>query len=207
TSTTTSSSTTITITTTTTSTTEEPPTTSSTTTVSTTTSSTLQPSSCGNGFIDTGEECDSSAGGGIVQAQCQEGELCVDCHCVPNVPTTSSTSSTTETSTTTTTLVSSNCGNGSVDPGEDCDSSAGGGIVQAQCQEGELCINCHCAPQTTTSITSTTTSTTVTSTSTTSTIVPPVCGNGVLEPGEQCHSAGGAVPCLRAGQSSGRGHG
>ncbi len=87
--------------------------------------------------------------------------------------------------------VSTGCGDGLVDPGlgEACEGSG--------CVAGEQCVTCHCEPipttSTTTSTTSSTsiagtTSTTTTTTTTTSTTItfPPNCGNGTIDPGEEC---------------------
>ena len=89
--------------------------------------------------------------------------------------------------------VSTGCGDGLVDPGlgEACEGSG--------CDAGEQCVTCRCEPipTTTTTTTTTTTSSTIagpTSTTTTTTAptttttapFPPSCGNGVIDPGEEC---------------------
>jgi cysteine-rich repeat protein len=85
--------------------------------------------------------------------------------------------------------VSTGCGDGLVDPGlgEACEGSG--------CAAGEQCVTCHCEPipTTTTTTTSTTpplptstTTTTTTPTTTTTVPFPVTCGNGTIEPGEEC---------------------
>ena len=145
--------------------------------------------------------------------------------------TTSSTSSTTSTSTTSTTTTSQpTCGNGVLDPGEECDGSAFGGFTCPSPSGALLCTGdckidfseCPEASTTTTSTTvattststttsapasTTTTSTTTSSTSsttptstTTTTTSQPTCGNGVIDPGEQCDgSAFGGFTCPSPG--------
>src|SRR5688572_6517169 len=95
------------------------------------------------------------------------------------------TTTTTITSTTTSTSVPVTCGNGVLDPGEECDPSSPGGAFT--CQPGETCQACQCVGPSTTS----------TTTPTTSTTVPVNCGNGILDPGEECDpgSPGGAFTC------------
>ena len=92
--------------------------------------------------------------------------------------------------TTVTAQVSTGCGDGLVDPGlgEACEGTG--------CAAGDQCVTCRCEPiPTTTTVPTTTstsiqvtTSTTVTATTTTTTTItfPPNCGNGTLEPGEEC---------------------
>jgi cysteine-rich repeat protein len=86
--------------------------------------------------------------------------------------------------------VSTGCGDGLVDPGlgEACEGSG--------CAAGEQCVTCRCEPIPTTTTTTTTSSTIATATSTTTTTTAPTttttapfpatCGNGVLDPGEEC---------------------
>ncbi len=88
---------------------------------------------CGNGIVDTGEDCDPSSPSG---AMCMQGEVCVDCQCTT-------------------------CGNGVLDMGEQCDlSSPSGALV---CPSGSVCAaDCTCTPivSTTTTVASTTVTTT-----------------------------------------------
>src|SRR5207245_328715 len=79
----------------------------------------------------------------------------------------------------------------------------GGKCVTTHCEgtTPDVCPAPRCFPAecttSTTSTTTTTTSTTTTSTSsttTTSTTSPPVCGNGAVEPGEQCDPPGPNSP-------------
>jgi hypothetical protein len=148
-------------------------TTSSTTVTTTTTTTTTSPGTCGNGVIDDGEECDP--GSGSVDGAFPEG-----CGvCLPNC--TCENSSTTVPTTTTTTTQPSVCGNGEIEPGEQCDSgSPNGGFVGGEC--GFCTAQCECEPVTTTTVegstttteapASTTTSTTSTTASTTTTVAP-----------------------------------
>src|SRR5439155_6731893 len=69
---------------------------------------------------------------------------------------------TTTTSTTTTTIA---CGNGALDPGEECDPT----VQQAQCPAGYVCNGvCRCSA---------------------------LCGNGMINPGEQCDPPGQQAQC------------
>jgi len=86
--------------------------------------------------------------------------------------------------------VSTGCGDGLVDPGlgEACEGSG--------CDAGEQCVTCRCEsiPTTTTTTTTSTTIATPTSTTTTTTArpttttvpIPLTCGDGTLDPGEEC---------------------
>ena len=145
---------------------------------------------------------------GAACAKTLAGSKKVDILCAPDVAsttttTTSSTSSTSTTSSTTSTTTTTTegpvCGNGTTDPGEQCDSgSPGGGFVGGEC--GFCTAECVCqgGSTTTTTVESTTTttetttttveSTTTTSSTTTTTTQGAVCGNGTTEPGEQCDS-------------------
>jgi cysteine-rich repeat protein len=77
------------------------------------------------------------------------------------------------------------CGDGIVDVGggETCE-------VDGDCQPGQQCDACSCATTTTTTTlagsTSTTSTTVTTTTSTTNTTLSLLCGNGEVDPGEQC---------------------
>jgi cysteine-rich repeat protein len=86
--------------------------------------------------------------------------------------------------------LSTGCGDGLVDPGlgEACEGSG--------CAAGEQCVTCRCEPIPTTTTTTTTSSTIATPTSTTTTTtartttttvpIPATCGNGTIDPGEEC---------------------
>ncbi len=156
--------------------------------------------------------------------------------CAPDVPVTTTTTSTTlqstttttgasttSTSTTTTTTTTLLCGNGVLDPGEECDGSAFGGFTCPSPSGALLCTGdckidfseCPEASSTTTSSTSPTTTTTTPSTTTSTTSIPPTttsttttttttttlrCGNGILDPGEECDgSAFGGFTCPSPG--------
>ena len=116
------------------------------------------------------------------------------------VSTTTSTTSTTSTSvapTTTSTTSSTSttladlCGNGVIDPGEECDGEDFGTVTCPGSSTGAFL---KCRPDCTidfqdcpVSTTSTTVAPTTTSTtSTTSTTLADPCGNGVIDPGEEC---------------------
>jgi hypothetical protein len=153
------------------------------TTTTTTTTTTTNPSLCGNGQIDPGEQCDpagtltcpDSVGGAFLACE-------ADCTCPFGPPVTTTTVVTTTTTTTTTPAV---CGNSQVEAGEECDppgsivcpDSTGGAFVacEADC-------SCPFGPPVTTSTTVATTTTTTTT--------PAVCGNGQIESGEQCDPPG-----------------
>jgi hypothetical protein len=161
---------------------KNPPATTTTTAPPTSTSTTSTTSTtaplCGNGTTDPGEQCDppgsltcppTSPGGAFT-------ECAADCSC-PAVPTTTSTS------TTSSTTMMSLCGNKVPDPGEQCDppgsltcppTSPGGAFTECNA-------DCSCPGVPTTTSTSTTSSTT---------IGPPLCGNDMPDPGEQCDPPG-----------------
>src|SRR5262245_16355535 len=184
-------------------------TTTRTSTTSTSTSSSTSTTAgpvCGNGIVEGNEQCDppgsatcGSAGGALL---CQ-----ATCICPGGSTTTSTSTTTTATTSSSTTTAGPVCGNGILGGDEQCDppgsatcGSAGGALV---CQG-----NCTCPGATTTTSTSTTvattqppTSTTATTTTTastsssTTTTSGPVCGNGILEPGEECDGSPGDAIC------------
>jgi hypothetical protein len=173
---------------------------STTTTPTSTSSTTTVPPTCGNGVLDSGEECDASSPSGALV--CPAGEQCVACACQPVSTTTAptTTSTTGAPASTTTTTSPGTCGNGVLDSGEECDASSPSGALV--CPAGEQCVACTCQPISTTtapaSSTSTTSSTSSsTSSSTTSTTTPPGCGNGVVDANEECDasSPSGAILC------------
>lgn len=157
--------------------------------------------SCGNGKLDPGEQCDpggGSAGGAFPGGStggafpCPGGEVCTpQCTCEGGTSTTSCSTSTTTTTlmchnttttttSTTTTTRPATCGNGKLDPNEECDTSSPSGCFT--CPSGDTCdpTTCRCVPG-----------------STTTTLPSPGCGNGVRDPGEQCDpsSPAGAIVC------------
>ena len=80
---------------------------------------------------------------------------------------------------------------------DDCTAAGGVNIGPGTCQPGDCVVTTTTttttttAPTTTTTTTApTTTSTTTTSTSTTTTTTAPLCGNGVVDPGEDCDPVG-----------------
>jgi cysteine-rich repeat protein len=197
-----------------------------TTTSTSTTTSTIPAAVCGNGILEVGEECDTndfgsatcpggSAGGGFLT--CTE-NCTIDFSTCGSVTTTTVVSTTTTTveepttttttqeptTTTTTTTLAPVCGNGVLEPGEECDQndfgnatcpegSAGGGFLT--CTENCTIDFSTCVGVTTTTVASTTTTTVVVVTTTTTTLeapstttttVPPTCGNGVIDQGEEC---------------------
>ncbi|MFN8544229.1 MAG: hypothetical protein U0807_08480 [Candidatus Binatia bacterium] len=81
------------------------------------------------------------------------------------IATTTTTLATTSTTIATTTTTIPLCGNGKLDQGEQCDTSAGGAIL-GNCPEGDACIACTCVAPTTTTIPTTTSTTVVTTTTT-----------------------------------------
>jgi hypothetical protein len=158
-------------------------TTTTTTPGGSTTTTTTMNGLCGNGSADPGEQCDpgASAGGAFGSPGgsfgCAPGQSCTSrCTCItPGL-----------------------CGNGTVDPGEQCDpgSSAGGAFG---CVPGVPCsTECTCGggevSTTTCNMSTTTTSTTPPVTTTT---LNGTCGNGVLDPGEECDmsSPSGSFTC------------
>ncbi len=75
---------------------------------------------CGNGKIDTGEECDHT----VTPNGCEEGALCVSCKCFV--------------------IVEPKCGDGKVNGDEECDYMSSNNT----CQEGEECTNdCKCVEE------------------------------------------------------------
>jgi hypothetical protein len=146
--------------------------TSTTVTPVTTTSTTTEPGKkdkCGNGKFDKGEKCDPSVNG-KGDEKCDDEEVCdpESCTCVP------------EGTTTTTTTLPGACGNGAVDPGEECDASSPSGSFA--CGTGEICLaECVCGSPTTT----------------TTTLPGGDCGNGTVDPGEECDasSPSGSFAC------------
>ena len=164
----------------------------STTTTTTTTpgSTTTAPGGlCGNGVVDPGEECDpaspdggfpGSPGGGF----CAPGTTCTaQCVCAGGSTTTCSSTTTTVVTTTTTTAPGGLCGNGVLDPGEECDMSSPAGSFL--CPPGCTCdsLTCTCVP--------------IGGSTTTTTTPPAGCGNGIVDPGEECDpsSPSGALLC------------
>lgn len=102
----------------------------------------------------------------------------------PGVTTTTTGPTSSTVATTTTTTPGGPCGNGQLDPGEECD----GDFLDA-CDDGELCDTaCACFVPTTTTATAppSTSSTTTTTSSTTTTTQPLNCGNGQTNAGETC---------------------
>lgn len=146
-------------------------------------------SPCGNGRIDPGEQCEpglaspscpaervchpfncrcTACGNGVLDP----GEDCeVDLHCSPGTFCLGCL------------CFNGNCGDGSLDEGEECDFSVPGGSFQAggdstsavvpvedQCPQGGTCLkNCTCSR--------------------------PLCGNGTVEPGEECDPPGSPCGC------------
>jgi hypothetical protein len=117
---------------------------------------------------------------------------------VPTTSTTFASTTTTATSSTTSTSVVDLCGNGVIDAGEECDTEdfgdatcPGSSVVGAFLECTPECTidfsNCPGASTTTTMAPTTSTSlaTTTSTTSTTSTTVD-LCGNGVIDAGEEC---------------------
>ncbi len=150
------------------------------------------PPTCGNGKLDPGEQCDPGGGSAGGAFPCPGGAVCSpQCTCEGGTSTTTCSTSTTTTTvmchnmtttttSTTTTTQPSTCGNGRIDPGEQCDPSSTSGCFT--CPSGDTCdpTSCKCMPG-----------------STTTTLPTPGCGNGVRDPGEQCDptSPSGAMVC------------
>jgi hypothetical protein len=130
--------------------------------------------SCGGAILDVPDVLDCVDCVAKFKAECMArlaapgaGDYPPECN-----PSSVTTTTSTPGSTTTTTLHGL-CGNGTVDPGEQCDpgSSAGGSFT---CAPGQTCTpQCTCS-------------------------TPGLCGNGVVDPGEECDpgSAGGAFACM-----------
>ena len=114
---------------------------------------------CGDGVVDPGEACDD--GNNVDNDGCSQ--ACT----LEDDPSTTSTSTSTSTSTTNSPL----CGDGVVDAGEECDD---GNLVD----DDGCSMACTLEDEDTTSTTSTSTST--------STSGGPLCGDGVVGPGEEC---------------------
>src|SRR6185436_8377952 len=109
----------------------------------TTTSTTSTTDPCGNGTVDTGEDCDppGSSCAGAFTGICQ-----ADCSCPTTTTTTETTTTTTETTTTTTTTTTmppSSCGNAFLDPGEECDPP---GSTSTQCPSSPAGAFLRCNP-------------------------------------------------------------
>jgi len=106
--------------------------TKTTTTMKTTTTTQPGKKQCGNGKLDKWEKCDASAPNGLKHCKSDQGCHPTKCMCVDDGG-----------GTTTTTTLPSDCGNGSVDPGEPCDPSSPGGAFT--CGKGETCLpTCEC---------------------------------------------------------------
>jgi hypothetical protein len=144
-----------------------------------------------NGRLNGGVRCRPKKSAEACEAQGGTVSSCPSCcdACGNGTcPVPGSTTTTSQQSTTTTTSPGGACGNGVLDPGEECDppgsltcpgeGSPGGAFTAcgATCQCGAV-----------------TTSTTTTPTSSTTTTTSPggaFCGNGVVDPGEQCDPPG-----------------
>jgi cysteine-rich repeat protein len=122
-------------------------------------------SHCGDGVIDKGEQCDDGARNGAMADPCT-----ADCRIVPR------------------------CGNGVIEPGEQCDDGnvVSGDGCAALCQiepsfvcsgTPSMCIHVGGALPSSSSLSN---SSEVFSSSSSSEAPPAVCGNGILETGEQC---------------------
>jgi cysteine-rich repeat protein len=140
----------------------------STTSASTSTSTTNGPQ-CGDGVVDAGEECD-------------DGNLVDDDGCsLACTLEDEDTTSTTSTSTSTSTSGGPLCGDGIVEPGEECDD--GNTVDDDQCTN-----TCTLGGGTTTLLTtdSSGTDSTGSTSTTTTTSEPGACGNGVVDFLEEC---------------------
>lgn len=167
---------------------------------------------CGNGMLDPGEQCDPPQDAACPGACIAPGEP-EECRCQATpTPTATPTATVTPTltSTATPTATPSACGNGKLDPGEECDD---GGVVPGDgcdqncrreiafccgnpgtscnaddaCPAGDVCCNTHCdlgpepgcdglGPPCGTDL----------QCGPSGMCCGPVCGNGFVEPGEQC---------------------
>jgi hypothetical protein len=106
------------------------------------------------------------------------------------------------------------CGDGNVDPGEECDpvgslscpdpGSPNGALVacETDCQCPHATTTTTEAPPTTTTEAPTTTTSEAPTTTTTTTMAGPVCGNSVVEPGEECDPVG-SLSCADPGSPTG----
>ncbi len=123
----------------------------------------LAPSTCGNGIVEPGEACDDGAATGTAAS-------CCTAACVLAAYGTGCTGGACNG---TDTCVPTTCGNGILEPGEECDDGAANGTTASCCT-----IACHPAAYGT--------ACTGGACDGTDRCVATLCGNAVVEPGEQC---------------------
>ncbi|MDD5751278.1 MAG: DUF4215 domain-containing protein, partial [Candidatus Peribacteraceae bacterium] len=140
---------------------------------------------CGNGTMEIGEQCENNM-------PCAYGYSCADCFCIIATFSSSSRSSSRSSSSSSSSSSSQSssasavplCGNGILESGEQCENAS-------HCPAGWTCLNtCQCFSLTVAASSSSFSTVRVAASASSSSSVPPplspVCGNGILETGEQC---------------------